>query len=134
MAKDYVSREIEATAVDTKTNLSTLGSETSPGALNVPAGKSKLERIIVAFGSDYVAAGSASAIVRLEGGGLKEGPEVIAVGAAGGESTTGASSLQKAGIIPLDVPVTPGNEILIYGEMCGEDVGSIHFGVTLCFA
>lgn len=119
--------------MDTKTALTTLGSEAAPGALNVPAGTSKLLGAHVSLGCDYVAVGSASAIVRLEGGGMKEGPETFAAGGAGGESTTGNSALQKSTFVPLGVGVTPGNEVLIYGEMCGEDVGSLHFGVTLVF-
>lgn len=132
--KLYRSREIEATAVDTKTQLSTLGSQTAPGALLVPQGVTNLEAAIVSMGCDHAAAGSCSAFIRLEGGGMREGPEIIGVGAAGSESTTGASSLVPAKIIPIGVGVTPGNEILIFGEMAGEDIGSIHFGVTLVFS
>ena len=48
MAKLYRSREGDATAVDTKTQLSTLGSETAPGPLLVPTGVKALVGIIVA--------------------------------------------------------------------------------------
>lgn len=133
MGKKYRYREIEATAVDTKTHLSTQGSETAPGILVVPAGSRKLLGVWASIGCDHAAAGSCSCFLVLEGGGLKEGPETVAVGAAGSESTTGASSLNPAVFYPLDVDVTPGNEILIYGEMAGEDVGSIHFGASLVF-
>ena len=134
MPKLYRSREIEAIAVDTKTQLTTLGSEDAPGALLVPKGVTKLEAIIVSTGADFEVPGSASAFVRLEGGGMKEGPETIAVGAHGGNLATGLSSVTPAKKYPLDVKVTPTNEILIFGEMCGLDIGSIHFGVTLVFA
>ena len=38
MSKQYRSREGNVTAVDTKTQLTTLGSDTAPGALMVPKG------------------------------------------------------------------------------------------------
>ena len=37
-------------------------------------------------------------------------------------------------MIPVNIPVTSSNEILIFGEMAGTDVGSVTFGVTLVFA
>jgi len=133
VVKQYRTREGEATAVDTKTQLTTLGSESAPGPLLVPQGTSRLIGIIVAVAADHAAAGSASCLIRLEGPGLPEGPEVINVGAMGYNVATGGHTATPAKLIPLDVPVTPGNEILVYGEMCGADIGSIHFQVTLVF-
>ena len=46
MPKLYRSRERAVTAVDTKSQLSTLGSETAPGPLLVPAGAKMLEAIM----------------------------------------------------------------------------------------
>ena len=134
MTKHYRTREGEATGVDTRTALTTLGSEAAPGPLMVPAGVARLLEAIVSCAADGVAVGSASAIVRLEGGGLPTGPEVITVGAYGNEKTGGVNISGPARRFPLDVPVTSGNEILLYGEMCGVDIGSIHFTVTLVFA
>lgn len=134
MAKQYRTREGEATAVDTKTQLTTLGSSSAPGPLLVPTGVRTLEKIIVAVASDHAAAGSASAFVRLEGPGLPEGPEIIGVGALGYNITTGGHTAMAAKEIPLDVPVKPANEILVFGEMAGADIGSVHFHVTLVFA
>jgi len=133
MPKQYRSREGEASAVDTKTQLTTLGSESSPGPLLVPAGVSTLLGIYVVCCANYAVAGSASALIRLEGPGLPEGPEVVAVGAAGGNSTTGIQAVTPSRWVPLGIPVTSGNEILVFGEMCGVDVGQISFAVTLVF-
>jgi len=133
MPKQYRTREGEATAVDTKSQLTTLGSESAPGALLVPSGVRNLVGVIVVAAANYAAVGSASAFIRLEGSGLPEGPETIAVGAMGGNSTTGAQAGIPAKFIPLNVSVTPGNEILIFGEMAGTDIGQISFGVTLVF-
>ena len=56
MAKLYRSREGEATAVDTKTQLTTLGSETAPGPLLVPQGMKFITGIIVSHISNMAAA------------------------------------------------------------------------------
>lgn len=134
MSKLYRSREGDATGVDTKSQLSTLGSETAPGPLLVPSSASKIVGIMVAQCFNMAAATGYSALVRLEGAGLPGGPEVIAAGAGGVPVATGGNGVVKAVFIPLDIPVTPANEILIFGEMCGTDVGSTTFGVTLVFA
>lgn len=133
MVKQYRSREGEAVDLDTKTQLTTLGHEAAPGPLLVPQGATKLLKLIVGCACNYAAVGSYSAFVRLEGAGLPEGPEVFACGAGGGNSTTGVQSGDKAEEIPVDAKVTAGNEILIFGEFCGADVGQVSFGVTLVF-
>ena len=133
MSKQYRTREGEATAVDTKSQLSTLGSETAPGPLLVPAGASKLSQIIVAACENFAAATSFSAFIRLEGAGLPGGPETFAVIAGGAAVATGGNASVEPTIIEVDVPVTRANEILIFAEMAGTDVGQVSFGVTLVF-
>ena len=126
-------REGEATAVDTKTQLTTLGSETAPGPLLVPAGAKKISRIIIGAHSNFAAATSNSAFIRLEGPGLPDGPETFAAQAGGSAVATGGNDAKPAEIIDCDIDVTPSNEILIFGEMAGTDVGQVSFGVTLVF-
>jgi len=133
MPKQYRTREGEATAVDTKTQLTTVGSESAPGPLLVPAGVTTLVGAFVAAAANYAVAGSASAFIRLEGAGLPEGPEVLAIGAMGGNSTTGVQAGSGAKYYPIGAPVTPGNEILIFAEMAGADIGQISVVVTLVF-
>lgn len=133
MPRQYRSRVGEVTAADTKTQLTRLGSEAAPGPLLVPQGVSRLLGILAAAGPDHAAAGSASILVRLEGPGLPEGPEVVTLGAVGYNVATGGHSAMRARWIPLDVPVTPGNEIMVFAEMCGADIGDIWVGVTLVF-
>lgn len=132
--KLYRSREGTVTAVDTKTQLSTLGSESAPGPLLVPAEAKTLAAVITAFGADFAAAQDSGILLRLEGPGLPEGPEVIAIGAVGVQVATGGNATQKAQRIPLDIPVTPANEIIVFAEMTGEDGGSITVGATLEFS
>lgn len=133
MAKLYRSREGTVTAVDTRTQLSTLGSETAPGPLLVPAEAKSLNAVISAFGADFAAAQDAVILLRLEGPGLPEGPECLVIGAAGVQVATGGNAMRTAQRLPLDIPVTPANEILVFAEMVGEDIGSVTVGATLEF-
>lgn len=133
MPKLYRSREGDATALDTKTQLTTLASDSAPGPLLVPADAKKLVGVMVAAIMNYAAATGYGALIRLEGPGLPEGPEVIAAGAGGVAVATGGGAAVKATMIPVDIEVTPANEILIFGEMVGTDVGQVSFGVTLVF-
>jgi len=133
MTRQYRSREGEATAVDAKTQLTTLGSESAPGALLVPAKSTLLAGIIVASSSSMAATGSANALIRLEGPGLPGGPEVIVAGAHCVVIATGGNTASSPVYIPLSVPVTIANEILVFGEMTGADIGVMSFGVTLVF-
>jgi len=134
MAKLYRSREGAVTAVDTKSQLTTLGSETAPGPLLVPAGAKMMKAIIATVSSDLATAADATHFIRLEGPGLPEGPETLVIGASGVQVATGGSYCIPATRFELDIPVTPTNEILIFGENAGEDAGSCTFGVTLEFA
>jgi len=133
MAKLYRSREGTVTAVDTKTQLSTLGSESAPGPLLVPANATKVKAIMCTYASNFALAVRGGILVRLEGPGLPEGPETIAIGGAGVSVATGGHASFSAIRIELDIPVTPANEILIFAENTGSDVGETTVGVTLEF-
>jgi hypothetical protein len=133
MAKLYRTREGTVSAVDTRTQLSTLGSESAPGPLLVPAGATKISGMLVAQNFNMAAATGYTALVRLEGPGLPEGPECVVVGVGGVPVATGGNGVNKAVHIPLDIPVTVANEVLIFGEMAGTDIGSSEFAVTLIF-
>lgn len=133
MGKLYRSREGAVTAVDTKSQLTTLGSESAPGPLLVPQSVRILRAVIAAVSVDLATAADGTHFIRLEGPGLPEGPETLVIGASGVPVATGGSYSNQAYRVELDVPVTPGNEILIFGENAGEDSGSCTFGVTLEF-
>jgi len=133
MAKLYRSREGTVTAVDTKTQLTTLGSETAPGPLLVPASAKVLKAIIGVACSDNAVAADGIYMIRLEGPGLPEGPESLVIGASGVPVATGGISTVKATRIELDIPVTVANEILLFAENAGEDTGSVAVGITLEF-
>ncbi len=133
MPKLYRSREGEVTEIDTKTQLTTLGSETAPGPLLVPNQAKKLLGVLLVAVGFHSAINDANFFIRLEGPGLVEGPEVIAAGAEATQIATGGAAGKRAEFVPLNIPVSVNQEILIFGEMGGEDIGSAQFGVTLVF-
>ena len=133
MSKLYRSREINVTAVDTKTQLTTLGSQTAPGSLLVPGAMSKLVALHVIAISDNVTVESGAFLIRLEGPGIARGNFVCSAGGSGGAVTTGAASNLNAVRIPVGISVTPGQEILVFAENLGTDLGTCTVGVTLEF-
>jgi hypothetical protein len=133
MSKLYRSREGDITTVDTKTQLTTLGSQQAPGPLLVPAGAKSLAALICTFASDHAAANDFVIFVRIEGPGLPEGPEAYIIGAGGNAVATGGASSDKAVRFPCDIPVTIANELLVFAEMAGEDGGTVRVGVTCEF-
>lgn len=134
MAKLYRTREGDISAVDTRTQLTTVGSETAPGPLLVPQGAKYIVAVHVAAITNFAAATGYSAFVRLEGAGLPNGPETIAAAAGGVPVATGGNQASPSVRIPLNLPVTPANEILIFGEDAGTDLGEMTMVVTLEFS
>ncbi len=134
MSKQYRYREGDATAADTKTQLTTAGSDTAPGPLQVPQGMKFITAVIVSHVSNMAAATGYSAFCRLEGAGMAGGPQQIPVGAGGMAVATGGNAANKPLRIPLNFPVIEGNEIQIFGEMAGTDVGLLSIGVGLEFS
>lgn len=132
--KLFRSREGSITAVDTRTQLATLGSESAPGPLIVPAGMKYIIGVIATQVASQTVATGYSAFLRLEGPGLKRGPEAIAVGAGGNAVATGGNVALKPVMLPVAFEVQEGNEILVFGEMAGTDVGSLEMGATLIFS
>lgn len=132
--KQYRTREGDITAVDTRTQLSTVGSETAPGPLLVPQSAKFIVGAIVNHVSSMAAATSYSAFIRLEGAGLQNGPETVAVGAGGMAVATGGNAAAYPTMIPLNLPVIAAQEIQIFGEMAGTDVGLLSMNVTLVFS
>lgn len=133
MARVYRTREGDVTAVDTKTQLTTTGSETAPGPLLVPNAAKKLVQVIVAGINDLASNQDSADMIRLEGPGLKEGPETLAVGGEGVQVATGGCAARLAEIIDLNIEVVPNQEILVFGEMVGEDMGQVTLAATLVF-
>ena len=132
--KQFRTREGDATAVDTKTQLTTVGSDTAPGPLLVPKGMKFITGVIVSAIQNMAAATGFSAFVRLEGPGLQNGPEAFAAGAGGNAVATGGNFVLRAVRLPVNLPVVEGNEIQVFGEMAGTDIGGTGLVVTLEFS
>lgn len=136
MGKEYITREGEATAIDTYGELTTVGSETAPGVPKVPAKADKLLGVIVAAETTHAAAGVASGNIKLSGGGLPRGEETIAIGTIATRVATGRNSYMPPKFIRLGkdgVQVTGLQDIHIEAQFVNEDVGAMSFGVSLVF-
>jgi hypothetical protein len=130
----YRAREGAITAVDTKSQLTTLGSETAPGPQLVPGAAKFLKEIIVSFANDMAVAADGTYLVRLEGPGLPNGQVVLPIGGAGVAVATGGHGSVPAVKIPIGVEVKGNQEILVFAENAGEDLGSSEVLVGLVFA
>ena len=132
--KLYRSREGDITALDTKTQLSTLGSDSAPGPLMVPQGATVITKVLIAAIQNMAAATGFSAFARLEGPGMINGPESIAAGAGGNAVATGGNFVNKMVEVDVNFPVSAGSEIQIFGEMAGTDIGQVNMVVGIVFA
>jgi len=132
--KQFRTREGDATAVDTKTAFTTVGSDIAPGSLMVPQGMKYITGIIVTAIQNMAAATGYSGLIRLEGAGMVNGPESLAVVAGGNAVATGGNAVNPAKRIAVNFPVSEANEVQVFGEMCGTDVGGVGFIVTLEFS
>lgn len=132
--KQYRTREGNVTASDTKTALTTLGSDTAPGPLVVPRGMKYIVGVIASGIQNMAAATGFSGFVRLEGPGLVNTGQTLALCAGGNSVATGGNAAQYPVFIPCAFSVVETQEVQIYAEMAGTDVGDIGAVVTLVFS
>ena len=133
MAKFYRSREGAVPDADTKTQLTTLGSQTAPGPLLVPGGAAFLRAAFISAVTSNEAADGYSYLVRLEGPGIARGVFNICAGSGGTAVATGSASNHPSTRVPINIAVIPGQEILIFAENTQGDMGTSEVGVTLEF-
>jgi hypothetical protein len=132
--KQYRLREGDVIAVDTKTQLTTAGSDTAPGPLVVPQGMKFITGVRVAAMQNMAAATGYGAFIRLEGPGMVNGPETLTVGAGGNNVATGGNAVKESTLIKVNFPVNEASEIQVFGEMIGTDVGALGIIVGLEFS
>jgi hypothetical protein len=130
--------EGDITAADTRTALTTQGSQSAPSSV-VPAGMSKIDKIFVAASSEGLADGAQSCFIRLGGNAVMGGEQVIAVSAMGRiapqSGSDSAPQLMTAWVLEdADIEVRPSDTISISAEGPGTDTGTIHVGVTVVYA
>ena len=130
--------EGDIAAVDTRTALTTQGSVTAPSVV-VPAGVSKIDKIIVAAAAEGLANGSAVFFLRVGGNAVKRGEQVIMISAAGTIAVQVGSDAAPQVAPPLvlenvDMEISPSDTLTISAEMAGSDLGTGHMVATVLFA
>ena len=129
--------EGDVNAIDTRVLLTGQGSVTAP-SLVVPAGMTKIKKIIVTAAADGLAAGHVVNFIRLGGNAVLGGEQVILFG---GEDSIAVQSGSDAApslgsffvLDDADIDVRPSDTITIAGEAAGVDVGDETFAVTLVY-
>jgi len=130
--------EGDLAAADTRTTITTQGSVAAP-TLIIPAGVTRIGKIIVAVAQDGAAAGSAVFVLRLSGSGVLKGEQSLIVGAAGAIAVQSGGDGVAPGVSSYvlenaDIGVSASDTITVSAEMAGSDLGTSRVGVTLVFA
>jgi len=133
MANLYRSREGSVPDDDVKTQLTTLGSQTAPGPLLVPGGASFIRAIHVTGVTSLEGTDSYGFLIRLEGPGVERGVFTVAAGAGGVQVATGGHSLIPSVRLPVNIKAIEAQEILVFAEALGGDMGTAEVGVTIEF-
>lgn len=129
--------EGDVNAVDTRTLLTGQGSVTAP-SLVVPAGMTKIIKVIVTGAADGLAAGEAVYFIRLGGNAVLGGEQAIVVGGSDSQTVqAGSDAAPDLGFLFVldnaDIDVRPSDTISIAGEFAGVDVGDTTVAVTLVY-
>lgn len=118
-------REGDITAIDTETELTTWGSDTAPGALNLDA---PVKAIIITVATDGAAAGSSGFIARVRGAGASQQYDFPA-GAQGGTNATG--SFVHGFWVAYYTDIALSGRVRLFGEMVGADSGTARMTIAL---
>ena len=130
--------EGDITAADTRTALTTQGSVVSPSSV-IPAGMTKIDKVVIAGTSEGLASGAQSLFVRLGGNAVLGGEQVIAVSAMGRiapqAGSDSAPQLMPAWVLEnADIEVRASDTISVSAEGAGTDTGTLGVIVTLIYA
>ena len=130
--------EGDIASADTRTLLTTQGSVSAPSSV-VPAGVTKIDKIIVSATTEGLADGAQSYFLRLGGNAVKNGEQTIAISAVGRiavqSGSDAAPQLMAAKVMEnVDIEVSPSDTITIAVEGAGTDTGTGHAVVTLIYA
>ena len=129
--------EGDITAVDTRTLLTTQGSVTAPSSV-VPSGVTKITKIIVAAASEGLADGAQTWFLRLGGAAIKNGEQVIVIGASGRIAVQAGSDAAPQVMVArvyedVDIEVSASDTVTIAVEGAGSDTGTGRAVVTLVY-
>lgn len=130
--------EGDIASADTRTLLTTQGSVTAPSSV-VPAGVSKIDKIIVAASTEGLADGAQSYFVRLGGAAIKNGEQTIAISSVGriapqAGSDSAPQLMTSLVLNNVDIEVSASDTVTVAVEGAGTDTGTGHAGVTLVYA
>ena len=121
-------------AVDVKNQLTATGSRTAPGPLLVPGNAKFITAAFVSCVSSNESATQGGYLIRLEGPGVNRGVFNFAAGADGGAVATGGTVLEPSTRVPINIACNPGQEVIIFAESLGNDIGTYQYSVTLEFS
>ncbi len=131
----YRTVEGEPGALNALTGLTTFGGETGVGPIKVPANVRKLVEIWAAVGSGPdTALETGATILRLSGKGMTQGEQDFILGVVGNSITSTANQPAPARIYPVDITVTPNENITVQIAVTNADVLLGTTGITLVFA
>jgi len=130
--------EGDLATVDSRTLITTQGSVTAP-SLVTPAGVTKIDVVLAGAAAEGLGDGSAVFFLRLNGNAVKNGEQVIMLGASGRIAVQSGSDAapQICRLFYLDsaeIAVSASDSISIAAEMAGSDLGTGRVVVTLIFA
>lgn len=130
--------EGDLATVDSRTLITTQGSVTAP-SLVVPAGMTKIDKLIVAASQEGLANGSAVFFVRLGGAAVLRGEQTLMISAGGTIAVQAGSDAapcidQIFTLEDVQIDVSPSDVISISAEMAGSDLGTGHVVVTAVFS
>ena len=130
--------EGDIASVDSRTVLTTQGSVTAPSSV-VPAGMTKIDKIVVAATTEGLADGAQSYFLRIGGNAVKNGEQVIAISAVGRIAPQSGSDSAPQLMAPMiindaDIEVQASDTLTIAVEGAGTDTGTGHAVVTLIYA
>lgn len=132
---EYRTVEGEVGAVNVLTSLTTFGAETGVGPIKVPADSRRLVEIWVgnSVGPDTAGENGAS-LLRLSGKGMAQGDQDFIIGGSSTGVTATGSQTTPATIYPVDIAVTPNENITVQVMVTNSDVMLGNIGTTLVFA
>lgn len=130
--------EGDIASADLRVNLTTQGSVAAPSPV-VPSGMKKIDKIIVAAGTEGLADGSQAYFIRIGGNAVRGGEQLLPVSACGRIAVQSGSDAAPQVMAPLiiedvDIEVVSGDTISISAEGAGTDTGTGHAVVTVLYA
>ena len=130
--------EGDIASADTRTLLTTQGSVTAPSSV-VPAGVTKIDKIVVTANSEGLANGAQVFFVRLGGAAVKNGEQTIVISASGRiapqAGSDSAPQIMSSWVLKnADIEVSASDTITVAVEGAGDDTGTGRAAVTLVYA